>query len=141
MIISFRRADLLEEAVRNRVYDVFFYIWFATDSSAAGGEGNVVKDHNGCYSANLEVFFPYERLSPWENEAEIKAKIKKKIEDAIGQPIRQRIVSSPNTDISMFYESLIEHFEPKLKAIAEGSFVFDSMVSHGIVFRIGLSAT
>jgi len=139
-MISFRRSDLLEEAVKNRVYDVFFYVWFVTSMPGVGGMEYSIRDHSGRFCAYLEVFFPYERLSPWENEAEIKSKIKKKIEDAIGQPISQRIYSKPHEDMSAFYETLKENFETKLKSLGT-NFDIDSMISHGMVFRMGLSAT
>lgn len=136
-MISFRHADLLDEAVKTRVYDAFFYIWFTTTMPGVGGMENVYRDNSGRLSARLEIYFP-DQLTDREKDHGAAEKIKQKIEIAIGQPINQRIASNPNEDISQFYERLREKFEPKLKQISE-SVDFDSLISHGMVFRLKMT--
>ncbi len=104
-----------------------------------GGMEHNVRDSQGRYCAYLEIYFPYDKFYKWENEAEIKANIKKKIEDAIGQPINQRLYSKPHQDMSSFYEELREKFEPKMKTLGS-IFDIDSMIAHGIVFRLRMTA-
>lgn len=131
-MISFRQADLLEKTMKNRLHDVFFYIWFDENHD------HLIRDHQGRLSARLEVYFP-DKLTKWDNGKNVEEKIRQNIETAIQQPIKQRISSRPNEDISQFYEQLREKFEPKLKQISQ-DFEFDSLVGHGMAFRLKMTA-
>jgi len=137
-MISYRQADLLEKTMKTRLHDVFFYIWFASAPRGFGEMEDLVRDHQGRLSARLEVYFP-DKLTKWDDGKNVEESIRQKIEKAINQPLNQRIYSKPHEDISHFSERLKEHFEPKLKQI-DKNLEFDSLVSHGMCWRLKMTA-
>lgn len=132
-MISFRQADLAEKVMKNRRHDVFFYIWFASTPLGYGEMEGPVRDHHGRLSAHLEVFFP-DKLTKWDTP-DTEAKIKQRVESAIGQPLNMRIYSHPEESISDFYERMRNIFEPKLRQM-DDNLEFDSLIRHGMVFRM-----
>ena len=132
------KADLFNHRQKNLVYDVFFYIWLASRPAGKGEMEYLERDSQGRLTAYLEIYFP-DKFTKLDEADHVPEKIKKKIEDAIHQPIKQRITSNKDEDSSKFYDRLRENFEPKIKTLG-AKFEFDSMISHGMVFRIQMRA-
>ena len=133
MMIS-HRADLFNKRNKNVVYDVFFYIWLDSRPAGKGEMEYLVRDSQGRLTARLEIYFP-DKFTKIDEADHVPEKIKQKIESAIGHPISIRIASNKDEDSSKFYDRLKNIFEPKIKTLG-AKFEFDSMISHGMVFRM-----
>lgn len=136
-MISYRHADILEKALKHRVYDVFFYIWIPTDN-AVGDTQYPVKNMHGLFYAYLEIYFP-NNLTKRDEQNNVAAKIKNKIEVAIGQPIKQNIVAQRNEDLSNFFTRITKDLKSKLADVGEKPMESES-VNHGLRIHLKMKA-
>src|ERR1700722_8219366 len=102
--------------IKNRVHDVFFYIWIATNKPLGPVENEEpITDSNGRFYAYLEIYFPNKLL---EKEKHVMGQIKQKIENAIGQPINERIVGKKGECVSDFFVRIKKNFGSLLQDIS-----------------------